>query len=64
MEVLEVDGCTFLVVDRYALDRSATIALVGDACEQRFRFQILPHPNEREQVQIVIWNDSDGRVSE
>lgn len=48
VETLEVDGCAFLVVSRYGLDRSATIALVGDACEQ---------------IQVLIWNDSDGRVS-
>jgi len=54
----------FLVVDRYALDRSTTIGLVGDSCEYGFRFQILPHPDDREQVQILVWHDSDGRVSE
>ncbi len=64
VEVLEVDGCTFLVVSRYGLDRSATIALVGDACEQGFRFQILPNPDDREMVQILVWNDNDGRASE
>ena len=57
VEVLEVDGCAFLVVSRYALDRSATIALVGDACEQGFRFQILPNPDDREMVQVLIWKD-------
>ena len=61
---LEIDGVEFLVVDRYGLDRSATIALVGDACEQGFRFQILPHPNDKEAIQILVWNDSDGRASE
>ena len=46
------------------MDKSATIALVGDACEQGFRFQILPNPDDREMVQILVWNDNDGRVSE
>jgi len=64
VEVLEIDGCTFLVVSRYGLDKSATIALIADATEYDFRFQILPHPNDREQVQVLVWNDSDGRVSE
>ena len=57
VETLEVDGCTFLAVDRYGLDRSATIALIADATEYDFRFQILPHPDDREQVQIVLWRE-------
>ena len=56
-QVLEVDGCAFLVVSRYGLDRSATIALIADATEYDFRFQILPHPDDREQVQIVLWRE-------
>lgn len=61
-QALEVDGCTFLVVSRYGLDKSATIALVGDACEQGFRFQILPNPDDKEAIQILVWNDNDGRA--
>jgi len=64
IRTLEIEGVEFLVVDRYALDRSTTIGLVGGSCEYGFRFQILPHPDDREQVQILVWNDSDGRVSE
>ena len=64
VEVLEIDGVEFLVVDRYALDRSATIALVGDAFEQGFRFQILPHPTDKEAIQVLVWNDNDGRASQ
>ncbi len=56
-EVLEVDGVSFLAVSRYGLDRSATIALIADATEYDFRFQILPHPDDREQVQIVLWRE-------
>ena len=57
VETLEIDGCEFLVVSRYGLDRSATIALVGDACEQGFRFQILPRHNDGEQIEILIWKE-------
>ncbi len=57
VETLEVDGVSFLAVDRYGLDRSATIALIADATEYDFRFQILPHPDDREQVQIVLWRE-------
>ncbi len=58
-QVLEVDGCTFLVVSRYGLDKSATIALIADATEYDFRFSILPHPDDGGQVQILVWNVSE-----
>lgn len=61
-QALEIDGCEFLVVSRYGLDRSATIALIADATECDFRFSILPSPSDREQIQILVWNDSNGRV--
>ncbi len=61
---MEVDGVSFLVVSRYGLDKSATIALIADATEYDFKFSILPSPSDGEQVQILVWNDSDGRVSE
>lgn len=54
---LEINGESFLVADLYGLDRSTTIALVGDACEEGLRFQILPHPDNREQIQILIWKE-------
>ena len=60
---LEIYGESFLVADLYALDRSATIALLADATEYDFRFSILPNPNDREQIQILVWNDSYGRAS-
>ena len=55
VKVLEVDGVSFLVVSRYGLDKNTTIALIADATEYDFKFQILPHPDDREQVQIVLW---------
>ena len=67
VRALEIDGVEFLVVSRYGLDTSATIALVGDATEYDFRFQILPHPDDKEMIQVLVWKDSnrgDGRVSE
>ena len=57
VETLEIDGVSFLVVSRYGMDKSATIALVGDACEQGFRFQILPHNDDKEQIQVLVWKD-------
>ncbi len=54
---LEINGESFLVVDRYGLDRSATIALVGDATEHDLRFLVLPHPGSQEKVQILAWKD-------
>ncbi len=57
VEVLEIDGASFLVVDRYGLDRSATIALIADATEYDFKFQILPSPDNREQVQVLVWKE-------
>ena len=56
-EVLEVDGVSFLVVSRYGLDTSATIALITDATEYDFKFSILAHPNDGEQVQVLIWKE-------
>lgn len=57
VELLEIDGVSFLVVSRYGLDKSATIALIADATEYDFRFQILPHPDDREQIQALVWKD-------
>ncbi len=54
---LEINGESFLVVDRYGLDRSATIALVEDTTEHDLRFQLLPHPKSREKVQVLVWKD-------
>ncbi len=61
-EVLEVDGVSFLVVDRYGLDRTSAIALAADSAEFDFKFQVLPHPKNREKVQVLVWKDSDGRA--
>ena len=52
----EVNGEQFYTVSRYGLDTSAAIALVGDACEYNFRFQVLPSPN-KEQIQVLIWKE-------
>lgn len=57
VEVLEVDRVEFLVVSRYGLDKSATIALVGDATEHDFKFQILPNPDDKEAIQILVWKE-------
>ncbi len=53
----EVNGEQFYTVSRYGLDTSAAIALVADSAEYDFRFQILPRPDDREQVQIVLWRE-------
>ena len=57
VEVLQVDGCAFLVVSRYGLDRSTTIALIADATEYDFKFSILPSPDDREMVQVLVWKE-------
>ena len=54
---LEINGESFLVADLYALDRSTTIALVGDATEHDIRFLVLPHPRSREKVQVLVWKE-------
>ena len=54
VETLEVDGVLFLLVSRYGLDKSATIALIADATEYDFKFSILPSPNDREMVQGLV----------
>lgn len=53
----EVNGEQFYTVSRYGLDTSATIALVADSAEYDFRFQVLPHHDDGEQIEILIWKE-------
>ncbi len=58
LQGLEIDGESFLTADLYGLDKSAAIGLVADAVDCNFRFTILPHPSDREQIQILCWRES------
>ena len=58
LQGLEIDGESFLTADLYGLDKSAAIGLVADAVDCNFRFTILPHPEDREQIQILCWREN------
>ena len=58
LQGLEIDGESFLTADLYGLDKSAAIGLIADAVDCSFRFTILPHPSDHEQIQVLCWREN------